>query len=78
MTSEAEDALGEGAPRKRVRRAVYVTRIDTDGDEGKIVMGEDYSVASPKVLETTGGGEDPAPGGDATERWLKENVPPHW
>lgn len=116
----------EVSPKTRwPRRAVYVARVDTDGDSAKIVVGADYQVASrltptpaSKATPATdpGGGssagaagvsspssganggsaaqsgtprprpkrdrtEDGAAGSyaeSATDRWLRENVPPHW
>lgn len=76
---------------KPPRRAVYRSRVDNDGIQDTILVGEDARNALPKDL--LGPRPDPGPssasspqssrdGVDAStvaqERWLKENVPPHW
>ncbi len=63
------------------RRAVYVTRTDTDGGQSKILAGEaasavhvgaDRPPVAEKSVRPSTGRDDPQ------EQWLLENVPPHW
>lgn len=110
----------EVSPKTRwPRRAVYVARVDTDGDSAKIVVGADYQVAArltptpaskatPASSAGAAGVSSPSSGANggsaaqngtprprpkrdrteagaagsstesATDRWLRENVPPHW
>lgn len=80
----------EAAPsrlQRPARRAVYVTRIDTDGGPGHIVAGADYAVGAspagkPRKSATDEAHSPSSLASDqeesAMDRWLRENVPPHW
>lgn len=79
-SASGEFASAGPTPRKRVpRRAVYRSRVDNGGSEDALVVGEDARDALPRDLippretESTGLSSQ-----SAEDRWLKENVPPHW
>ena len=81
MMSAAEDTKqgeDEGTPPKaRVRRAVYVTRVDNGGVEDTVIVGEDS--VSPLRSDMIDARDEKVPEGETSEdRWLRENVPPHW
>lgn len=81
MSAAAEDTKqgeDEGTPPKaRVRRAVYVTRVDNGGVEDTVIVGEDS--VSPLRSDMIDARDEKVPEGDTPEdRWLRENVPPHW
>ena len=81
MSAAAEDTKqgeDEGTPPKvRVRRAVYVTRVDNGGVEDTVIVGEDS--VSPLRSDMIDARDEKVPEGETPEdRWLRENVPPHW
>lgn len=81
MSAAAEDTKqgeDEGTPPKaRVRRAVYVTRVDNGGVEDTVIVGEDS--VSPLRSDMIDARDEKVPEGETSEdRWLRENVPPHW
>ena len=61
----------------RPRRAVYVTRVDNGGVEDTVIVGDDS--VSPTGRDMVDQREDRAPADETSQdRWLRENVPPHW
>lgn len=66
-------------PQRPARRAVYVTRVDTDGGSGHIVTGADYAIGTATAGKPrTPSSSAPNKQESATDRWLRENIPPHW
>ena len=81
MSAAAEDTKqgedGGTPPKARVRRAVYVTRVDNGGVEDVVIVGEDS--VSPLRSDMIDARDEKVPEGETPEdRWLRENVPPHW
>ena len=81
MSAAAEDTKqgedGGTPPKARVRRAVYVTRVDNGGVEDAVIVGEDS--VSPLRSDMIDARDEACPEGETPEdRWLRENVPPHW
>ena len=81
MSAAAEDTKqgedGGTPPKARVRRAVYVTRVDNGGVEDTVIVGEDS--VSPLRSDMIDARDEKVPEGETSEdRWLRENVPPHW
>ncbi|WP_187995408.1 hypothetical protein [Schaalia sp. JY-X159] len=75
---DAKQGEDEGTPTKaRVRRAVYVTRVDNGGVEDAVIVGEDS--VSPLRSDMIDARDEAVPEGESPEdRWLRDNVPPHW
>ena len=75
---DAKQGEDEGTPTKaRVRRAVYVTRVDNGGVEDAVIVGEDS--VSPLRSDMIDARDEVVPEGESPEdRWLRDNVPPHW
>ena len=75
---DAKQGEDEGTPTKaRVRRAVYVTRVDNGGVEDAVIVGEDS--VSPLRSDMIDARDEAVPEGESPEdRWLRDNVPAHW
>ena len=75
---DAKQGEDEGTPTKaRVRRAVYVTRVDNGGVEDAVIVGEDS--VSPLRSDMIDARDEAVPEGESPDdRWLRDNVPPHW
>ena len=75
---DAKQGEDEGTPTKaRVRRAVYVTRVDNGGVEDAVIVGEDS--VSPLRSDMIDARDEAVPEGESPEaRWLRDNGPPHW
>ena len=78
--------MSEGTRRRPSRRVVYVSRVDNDGVTDALKTGQDAHGTGtaewlPREKEAAGnsdGRDDRAELETAEDRWLRENVPPHW
>lgn len=70
----------DGPRKKKPRRAVYVTRVDNGGEEPAVVVGDDTLSPLGSDMEASRDAppETTSPSESGDDRWLRENVPPHW
>ncbi|WP_099332288.1 hypothetical protein [Actinomyces minihominis] len=80
-SQQTSQTSGAQRPRKKKpRRAVYVTRVDNGGEEPEVVVGDDTlsPLGSDMEASRDASPETTPPSESGDDRWLRENVPPHW